>query len=115
MDISFKNKKLVKSFSEGAQLDKIHGKLRAKKISVRMKELRAARSLMDFWPPKSPPGRCHELTEGQRTGQLSLDLDHPYRLIFVPDHDPILRSTDSGLDWSQVTAIKILGVEDTHG
>lgn len=80
-----------------------------------MKELRAARCLMDFWPPKSPPGRCHELTAGQRYGQLSLDLDHPYRLIFVPNHDPIPRRSDGGLDWSLVTAVKILGVEDTHG
>jgi proteic killer suppression protein len=114
MDISFKNKKLAKSFSEGSQLLKIHGKLRAKKIKIRMKELRAAESLMDFWPPKSPPGRCHELTKGKRYGQLSVDLDHPYRLIFIPDHDPISRREDGGLDWSQITTIKILGVEDTH-
>ena len=61
-------------------------------------------------------GRCHELTEGRRRGQfhLSVDLDHPYRLIFVPDHDPIPKREDGGLEWSQVTAIKILGVEDTH-
>lgn len=49
-----------------------------------------------------------------RTGQLSLDLDHPYRLIFVPAHEPIPVKSDGGLDWKQVTAIKILGVEDTH-
>lgn len=79
-----------------------------------MKEFRAALSLKGFWPPKSPPGRCHELTEGQRSGQLSVDLDHPYRLIFVPNHDPVPKQPDGGLDWSQVTAIKILGVEDTH-
>ena len=115
MDISFKNKKLTKSFNKDAQLVKIHGKLRAKKIRIRMKALRAATSLMDFWPPKSPPERCHELTEGKRCGQLSVDLDHPYRLIFIPDHDPVPRRGDGGLDWSQVTAIKILGVEDTHG
>ena len=115
MDISFKNAKLAKSFNEGAQLEKVHGTLRAKKIRVRMMELRAAASLMDFWPPKSPPGRCHELTKGQRSGQLSVDLDHPYRLIFIPDHDPVPLRGDGGLDWSQVTAIKILGVEDTHG
>ena len=115
MDISFKNKKLAKSFNEDARLVKIHGKLRAKKIRIRMKALRAATSLMDFWPPKSPPERCHELTEGKRCGQLSVDLDHPYRLIFIPDHDPVPRLEDGGLDWSQATAIKILGVEDTHG
>ena len=80
-----------------------------------MAELRAAVSLMDFWPPKSGPSRCHELTQGQRKGQLSVDLDHPYRLIFVPDHNPVPKREDGGLDWSQVTAVKILGVEDTHG
>jgi plasmid maintenance system killer protein len=115
MDISFKNTKLAKSFNEGAQLERIHGALRARKIRIRMKELRAATSLMDFWPPKSPPGRCHELPEGRRSGQLSVDLDHPYRLVFIPDHDPVPMRDDGGLDWSQVSAIKILGVEDTHG
>jgi len=115
MDISFKNKKLAKSFNEEAQLVKKHGKLRAKKMRIRMKALRAATSIMDFWPPKSPPERCHELTEGKRRGQLSVDLDHPYRLIFIPDHDLVPRREDGGLDWSQVTAIKIMGVEDTHG
>lgn len=115
MELSFKNNKLAKSFNEGTQLERIHGALRARKIRIRMKELRAATSLMDFWPPKSPPGRCHELPEGRRCGQLSVDLDHPYRLVFIPDHDPVPMREDGGLDWSQVTAIKILGVEDTHG
>lgn len=115
MDISFKNRKLAKMFNEGTQLEKMQGVLRARKIRIRMKELRAARSLMDFWPPKSPPGRCHELTLGKRAGQLSVDLDHPYRLIFIPDHDQVPRREDGGLDWAGVTSIKILGVEDTHG
>ena len=115
MDISFKNKKQAKSFNEGAQLEKIHGTNRAKKIRIRLAELRAAASLMDFWPPKSGPGRCHELTQGKRKGQLSVDLDHPYRLIFVPNHDSVPVLSSGGLDWSKITAIKILGVEDTHG
>ena len=115
MDIAFINKKLTKSFNEGSQLEAIHGTLRAKKIRVRMKEFRAATNLMDFWPPKSGPGRCHELIEGKRAGQLSVDLDHPYRLIFVPNHDPVPQQPDGSLDWSLVTAITILGIEDTHG
>jgi plasmid maintenance system killer protein len=88
MNITFRTKKLQKAFNEGAQLEKLQGALRAKKIRVRMKELRAAETLMDFWPPKSPPARCHELHRGQRSGQLSVDLDYPYRLIFVPNHAP---------------------------
>ena len=114
MDISFKNRKLEKEFNEGAQLNKVHGNKRAQKIRMRMAALRAAESLMDFWPPKSGPSRCHELTQGKRKGQLSVDLDHPYRLIFTPAHDPVPVREDGGLDWSCVTAIKIQGVEDTH-
>ena len=115
MEISFKNQKLAKTLNEEALLKRKHGAKRAKKIKMRLAELRAAESLKDFWPPKSPPQRCHELTQGQRKGQLSVDLDHPYRLIFVPHHDPLPLLPDGGLDWSRVTAIKILGVEDTHG
>jgi proteic killer suppression protein len=113
LDITFKNTKTKKLFNEGAQLEKKHGKKRAKKIRIRMKEFRAAKNLMDFWPPNSGPNRCHELT-GNRSGQLSVDLDHPYRLIFVPDHNPRPTNEDGGLNWAQVTAIKIMGVEDTH-
>ena len=83
-------------------------------IRLRMQELRAALSLKDFLPPKSGPIRCHELTQGRRKGQLSVDLDHPYRLIFVPNHEPIPVKPDGGLDWEQVTAITIIGIEDTH-
>ena len=115
MDISFKNTKLEKSFNEGSKLESKHGTKRAKLIRLRMKALRAAESLMDFWPPKSGPERCHELTEGKRSGQLSVDLDFPYRLIFIPDHDPIPTKEDGGLDWSQVSVIKIRSVENTHG
>ncbi len=114
MDISFQNRKLAKQFNEETELVRVHGQLRARKISIRLKELRAANSLYDFWPPKSGPGRCHELTQGKRKGQLSVDLDHPYRLIFLPDHDPVPQKVDGGLDWERVTAVLILGVEDTH-
>jgi len=113
LDISFKSTKLEKEFNEGKQLLKIHGSRQAKLISVRLAELRAAVSLHDLGPPYVGPGRCHELT-GNRKGQLSVDLDHPYRLIFVPNHEPIPRKNDGGLDWKQVTTVMIIGIEDTH-
>ena len=113
MDVSFKNRKLVKRLNEGAQLERIHGTRQAKLIRRRMAVLRAAQCLSDF-RPYTKPERCHEL-DGSRTGQLAMDLDHPYRLIFSPDHDPVPTREDGGLDWSRVTAIRILGVEDYHG
>ena len=48
-----------------------------------------------------------------KSKQFSVDLDHPYRLIFEPE-EPIPRKDDGGIDWSQVTTVVILGVEDTH-
>ena len=43
-----------------------------------------------------------------------MDLDHPYRLIFKPDHQPLPRKDDGGLDWDQVTKVLVTEVVDTH-
>lgn len=50
-----------------------------RKIQQRLLQLQAARSLADLGPPYQGPARCHEL-KGDRAGQLSVDLKHPYRL-----------------------------------
>lgn len=60
------------------------------------------------------PGRCHEL-KGDRKGQLSLDLEHPLRLIFMPSDESVIKKEDGGLDWCSVKAVEIIDVEDTHG
>jgi proteic killer suppression protein len=60
------------------------------------------------------PGRCHELT-GDKPGQLALNVSGNYRLIFEPADASIERKPDGGLDWTKVTAVRILGVEDYHG
>ena len=114
MQITFKTTKLRKSFDDDRKMDATYGTLQAKRIRLRMAELAAAVTLGDFWPPYETPGRYHELT-GNRKGQLSADLDHPYRLIFEPDHDPIPKRPGGGLDWFQVNSVKIIEVEDTHG
>src|SRR5262249_34786890 len=89
-----------------------YGPRRAALIQRRLDELRAADVLEDI---RHLPGlRCHELT-GDRDGQLSVDLDHPYRLLCEPANVPIPCKPDGGLDWSQVTAVRILEVTDTHG
>lgn len=92
---------------------KKHGSIRAKKLKVVLTSLRAATTLAFFAPPMSPPHRCHELT-GDLQGVLSVDLDHPYRLLFEPLHDPLPEREEGGLDWKQVTDIKILEIKDTH-
>jgi plasmid maintenance system killer protein len=110
MDIVFENDKFEKECNNQRLLEKNQGKIRAKKIRQRLDDLRAAKSLEEM---RNLPGRCHELLHN-RAGQLSLDLDHPYRLIFEPAHEPIPVKPDGGLDWKEVSTIKIIGVEDTH-
>jgi hypothetical protein len=63
--------------------------------------------------PRNTPGRIHE-PKGDRKGQLSLDLDGPYRFLFVANHNPVPARPEGGMDWTRVTAVTILGVEDTH-
>lgn len=74
--------------------------------------MRAAANLGILRPPF--PGRCHEL-KGERAGQLSVDLTHPHRLVFVPSDDPPPERPEGGLDWGLVTAITVIAIEDTHG
>lgn len=111
MDISFATTKFRKECNDQKTLTQRYGTIGAKRLRARLDNLRAADTLEAM---RNLPGRCHELT-GDRTEQLALDLNHPYRLVFMPANDPIPRKGDGGLDWSQVTAVRLLGVEDYHG
>jgi proteic killer suppression protein len=93
-------------------LVKVYGLRRENLILLRLDELYAAESLETL--RFLPQARCHEL-KGNHEGKLSVDLDHPYRLLFKPANNPVPLKPDKGLDWSGVTEIEILGVEDTHG
>jgi len=44
----------------------------------------------------------------------TFNINHPYRLVFKPDHDPLPRKDNGGLDLEMITGITILGVEDYH-
>lgn len=114
MKITFSTTKLEKQLNEGKTMIRTHGPQRAAKLRILLTTLRAAPTLAILAPPMRRPHRCHELT-GNRQGQLSVDLDHPYRLVFRPNHDPRPLLPTGGLDWSQVTAIEIIEIEDTHG
>lgn len=114
MIVYFSTSKLAKRLNNDQDLERHYGRIQAKKLRARIAALKAAKDLGDFLPAYRGPERCHELTEGKRAGQLSMDLEHPYRLIFKPDHDPPPERSTGGLDWTQVTAIIIIGIEDTH-
>ncbi len=111
MEVSFANRSLQRACSSERDMKKTWSAPMAKKLQQRLAELTAAVTLEDI--SRLPPARCHELV-GNRQGQLSVDLVHPYRLIFLPDHDPTPEKPEGGLDWAQVTRIVVLEVCDPH-
>lgn len=110
MIIIFQNPKFQNECNNQKILKKKYGDIPAKRIRQRLDDLKAAPDLETM---KALPGRCHEL-KGDRQGQLSLDLVHPLRLIFVPADTPPAKKDDGGIDWLNVHVVKILGIEDTH-
>ena len=85
MHISFKSKKLQKICSKHKSALKALGQTRGRKLMQRMSELSAAVDLTDI--SHLPPPRLHELT-GNKRGQFSVDLGHPYRLLFIQNNEP---------------------------
>lgn len=112
VELLYKNQKIAALCTEQKQAIRRLGPEQAKRLQQRIDDLIAAPTLASY-RPGGLPGRCHELT-ADRTGQLSLDLKHPYRLIFVPGPSPAPTMSSGGLDWNAVTAIQIVEITDTH-
>ena len=111
MLIYFKTRHLQKICSIENEAVKKLGLKMARKLQQRMMELSAAPFLDDI--SKLPPPRYHQL-KGKRTGQFSVDLDHPYRLIFIPANIPEPETKDGGLDLTKIDSIEIIDIVDTH-
>jgi toxin HigB-1 len=111
VEILYQGRKIEKVCKNQSYRIKKHGAVRARAIEARLDELKDVDNLEQMHAQRQ--ARCHELT-GDRKGTLAVNLDGPWRLIFEPAHDPVPRKPDGGLDWVQVTAIRILEVENYH-
>lgn len=109
MEISFSNQRIRKVCESHREMAKL-GPMMAKVLKRRMADLIAAVCLEDL---KSVSGAYHELS-GDRKGQFSTSLKQPFRLIFEPDHDPVPRKDDGGINWSMVTRVQIIEIVDYH-
>lgn len=109
--MSWSSRKLEKTCSTDALGRKEWGADHWRILQRRLAVLASAPTLRDL---DGTPGRCHRLT-GDRDGSFAVALWGPYRLIFVPDHDPLPRLADGGLDIARVTKIKIEEVVNYHG
>ena len=110
MEISFATSKLAKLCNSEKKLRGAYGPRMAALIQQRLMDLDAAETLESM---RDIPGRCHQLT-GNLEGLFAVDLVHPDRLVFAPDHDPVPQLSGGGVDWSKVTKIEVVGVGDYH-
>lgn len=82
-------------------------------IEVHVASLTACDTLQDFFnlgPTNN--GRCHML-KGNLKSIFSVDLNQPFRMLFVPD--PPAERDENGMILSSVKSIKIVKLkEDTH-
>ncbi len=111
MDVSFKDTKLAKTCNSEKALVKAYGKANARKIMLRLTLLEAAEALSDV--PVTPPTRRHEL-KGNRKGKFAIDVQHPFRIVLEPAHNPVPTREEGGIDLDAVTAVKIITIEDYH-
>ncbi len=111
MEVSFRTSRLHRLFHNESDLIRTYGNRRAQSIMARLVVLRRRATLSQV--PTTPPERRHQLT-GNRDEQYAVDIDRQYRLVFTPDHDPIPRRPDGGVDTDQVTAVVITEVIDYH-
>ena len=110
MEIRYANAKLAKPCNSDRKLRGEYGPRMASLIQRRLYELSDAETLSVM---RSLPGRCHELRQNLK-GCLAVDLVHPDRLAFRPDHDPLPAKQDGGLCWEEVTKIVVIGIGDYH-
>jgi len=84
------------------------GKPCSRKLRTRLADLSAAVNVREL-----EAGRPHPL-KGDRSGQFSLDMQGGIRLVFEPANNPVPHHPDGGIDWNQVTRVRIVFIGDYH-
>ncbi|MEQ1717209.1 MAG: hypothetical protein ABL907_14705 [Hyphomicrobium sp.] len=108
MDIVFHSKSLRDICESEEMLKKHFGNQVGESVKRRLADLRAAASITDL-----AVGNPRELaTEIQPT--MSVDLPDDYRLIFRPNHLKTPLDSDRRVNWSAVTRIKVMSIEQPH-
>ncbi len=112
MDIHFRTTKLAKLCNSQKAMISKWNVPNAKKLQQRLYDLQDCTNLAEM--TTLPAAHFHPLV-GDRAGEFAVSLQGTWRLVFVPNHDPVPRKADGGTDLTRITAITIMEVEDYHG
>lgn len=109
MEVTFESAKMQKICGSSASMTKAYGPDCAKRLRTRLAALAAVDNVAELF---ELPGRWHAL-RADRSGQVSADLVHPLRLLIVAPNGQG-RGPDGTIDWSKVTSVSVVSIEDTH-
>ncbi len=109
MEISFKNNKLEKSFTDDNLLSKTYGSM-VKKVKQRYEDLKLADNL--FVISQYTAMRLHPYKGN--SGIWSVDIIKNWRILFTINQDHIPTFEDGGVNLKAIEIIKIESVEDPH-
>ncbi len=110
MDITFANRKLKNYGNNFSLAQKKLGNARATNYHQRLGDLRDVESFDDL---QFLPGNFHKLS-GDRDGQWSCSLDHPYRLIFEPAVKPVPTNEHGTPLLTEMKIVEIIEIVDYH-
>jgi proteic killer suppression protein len=110
VELTFTDKKLEELAADYKKCRQKMGEKRAKLFVIRLNALRDATTLEDV---RNLPGNFHELT-GNRKEQWGCDLDHPYRLVFTPNENPIPTNVHGQYIWLNISVIEVIEIVDYH-
>ena len=108
VDILFKDGKLEKLCREERVMVRRLGKPCARKLRARLKDLSAAACMLDV-----KVGRPHPL-QGRLAGCMALDLAGGKRLVLEAASEPVPKKEDGGIEWGEVTAVRVVFIGDYH-
>lgn len=108
MEIRFKDKKVQDLCEKQAVAEKKLGAACARKLRSRLSDLESVRCVS-----KLVAGNPHPL-KGDRAGQFALCLAGGSRIVFAPAHDPCPIHPDGGIDWTEITIVRIEYIGDYH-
>ncbi len=108
MLIVYRSNDLKQTCLQERRMQKELGAKGAKKLKGRLSDLAAAARVTDL-----VAGHPHPL-KGDRRGQFAVSLDGGRRLVFEPANEPVPQHEDGSVDWSHVTAVRIVFIGDYH-
>ena len=108
MEITYASRELEKLCNRTKYAIRKLGDMGARKLQSRLADLEAANDVTELIA-----GSPHPL-KGNREGEFALSLHGAQRLVFRPEHNPLPRLEDRGIDWRNVTAVQIVEIGDYH-